>query len=92
LRVDGGATANNLLMQLQADIANIPVSRPVNLETTALGAAYLAGLAVGLWDMETLKQQWGEDRKFTPAIDAGNREQLKHNWQKAIDRTINWLD
>jgi glycerol kinase len=92
LRVDGGATANNLLMQLQADVSNIPVSRPVNLETTALGAAYLAGLAVGLWDMETLKQQWGEDRKFTPAIDAGNREQLKHNWQKAIDRTINWLD
>jgi glycerol kinase len=92
LRVDGGATANNLLMQLQADISDIPVSRPVNLETTALGAAYLAGLAVGLWDMGTLKQQWGEDRKFTPDIDAGNREQLKHNWQKAIDRTINWLD
>jgi glycerol kinase len=92
LRVDGGATANNLLMQLQADISNIPVSRPTNLETTALGAAYLAGLAVGLWDMETLKKQWGEDRKFEPVIDANTRNHLKNNWQKAIARTLNWLD
>ena len=92
LRVDGGATANNLLMQLQADISNIPVSRPTNLETTALGAAYLAGLAVGLWDMETLKKQWGEDRKFESSIDADKRNHLKRNWQKAIDRTMNWLD
>lgn len=92
LRVDGGATANNLLMQLQADISNIPVSRPTNLETTALGAAYLAGLAVGLWDMDTLKKQWGEDRKFVPAIDAESRKHLKRNWQKGITRTMNWLD
>lgn len=92
LRVDGGATANNLLMQLQADISNIPVSRPTNLETTALGAAYLAGLAVGLWDMDTLKKQWGEDRKFEPSIDADNRNHLKMYWQKAIARTMNWLD
>ena len=92
LRVDGGATANNLLMQLQSDISDIPVSRPKNLETTALGAAYLAGLAVGLWDMETLKKQWGEDRKFTASIDADDRIKLKRNWQKAIERTKNWLD
>lgn len=92
LRVDGGATANNLLMQLQADISNIPVSRPTNLETTALGAAYLAGLAVGLWDLETLKKQWGEDRNFKPALDANLREQLIARWQKAIERTLNWLD
>ena len=92
LRVDGGATANNLLMQLQADISNIPVSRPTNLETTALGAAYLAGLAVKLWDMETLKKQWGEDRKFEAAIETDKRIHLKSNWQKAIARTINWLD
>jgi glycerol kinase len=92
LRVDGGATANNLLMQLQADISDIPVSRPTNLETTALGAAYLAGLAVKLWDLETLKKQWGEDRKFKPEIDVDKRKHLKRNWQKAIERTKNWLD
>lgn len=92
LRVDGGATANNLLMQLQADISDIPVSRPKNLETTALGAAYLAGLAIGLWDIETLKKQWGEDRKFTASIETEDRNKLKANWQKAIERTMNWLD
>jgi glycerol kinase len=92
LRVDGGATANNLLMQLQSDISGIPVSRPTNLETTALGAAYLAGLAVGLWDIDTLKDQWGEDKKFNPTIDTDKREQLLKNWQKAIARSKNWLD
>lgn len=92
LRVDGGATANNLLMQLQADISDIPVSRPKNLETTALGAAYLAGLAIGIWDLETLKKQWAEERNFEPAIDVDKRKHLKRNWQKAIERTKNWLD
>jgi len=92
LRVDGGATANNLLMQLQADISNIPVIRPRNLETTALGAAYLAGLAVGLWNMETLKKLWAEDRKFSSAIDPDSRTSLINSWQKAIDRSKNWLD
>lgn len=92
LRVDGGATANNLLMQLQSDISNIPVSRPTNLETTALGAAYLAGLAIGLWDMSALKKQWGEDKIFKPAITTTEREYLSRNWQKAIERTKNWLD
>ena len=92
LRVDGGATANNLLMQFQADISNIPVSRPENLETTALGAAFLAGLATGLWDMETLKKQWQENRKFIAAIDDSTRSSYQRNWQKAIDRTRGWLD
>ncbi len=92
LRVDGGATANNLLMQFQADISNIPVSRPRNLETTALGAAFLAGLATGLWDMETLKTQWQEDREFTSTIDEKARNQYQQRWQKAIDRTKGWLD
>lgn len=92
LRVDGGATANNLLMQLQADISNIPVSRPTNLETTALGAAYLAGLAISLWDMESLESKWGEDKKFIPEANSTKREELLKNWQKAIDRSKNWLD
>lgn len=92
LRVDGGATANNLLMQFQADISNVPVSRPSNLETTALGAAFLAGLAVNLWDMDTLKKQWGEDRKFNSEITEYIRKQLKSSWVKAIGRTKNWLD
>ena len=91
LRVDGGATSNNLLMQLQADISNIPVSRPTNLETTALGAAYLAGLAVGLWDLDVLKNQWGEDKKFLPSVEDDKRDHLLKNWQKAIERTKNWL-
>jgi len=92
LRVDGGATVNNLLMQLQSDISNIPVSRPANLETTALGAAYLAGMAIGLWNLETLKNKWGEDKKFIPEENSSKRAELLKNWQKAIDRSKNWLD
>ncbi|RLD23727.1 MAG: glycerol kinase [Bacteroidetes bacterium] len=92
LRVDGGATANNLLMQLQANISDLPVIRPTNLETTALGAAYLAGLAVNLWDMDTLKTQWGEDKKFSSEIDKATQDSQRRIWQKAISRTKNWLD
>ena len=92
LRVDGGATANNLLMQLQANISDVPVIRPTNLETTALGAAYLAGLAINLWDIETLQKLWGEDKKFGSDIDDTVREQQKGIWKKAISRTRNWLD
>ena len=92
LRVDGGATANNLLMQIQANLSDIPVIRPTNLETTALGAAYLAGLAVNLWDMETLKTQWGEDKKFNSSIDKTTKDNQKATWEKAISRTKNWLD
>jgi len=92
LRVDGGAAANNLLMQFQADISDLPVSRPTNLETTALGAAFLAGLAVGHWDMDSLKAQWQEDRKFTSTINKEDRNALNKAWKKAIERTLNWLD
>jgi glycerol kinase len=92
MRVDGGATANNLLMQLQANISDVPVIRPTNLETTALGAAYLAGLAINLWDIETLKKLWGEDKKFSSDMDDTIRERQKGFWKKAISRSRNWLE
>ncbi len=93
LKVDGGASANEFLMQFQADILDCKVQRPEILETTALGAAYLAGLAVGYWkDQEELKKLWKEDKIFTPKMD---KEKVKHNlhfWHKAIERTKGWLE
>lgn len=85
LRVDGGASRNNLLMQLQADILGIPVARPQITETTALGAAYLAGLAVGYWSSEAeTEQQWRLDRWFEPSISADQRQARRAAWQHAI--------
>ncbi|MFA8301249.1 MAG: glycerol kinase GlpK [Hyphomicrobiales bacterium] len=93
LRVDGGASANNLLLQFQSDILDTPVIRPKITETTALGAAYLAGLAVGFWkDIEELKKQWEVDRHFKPAMKQENREDLLKGWNKALDRSRNWID
>ena len=93
LRVDGGATANDLLMQIQADVLGIPVHRPKTLETTALGAAYLAGLAVGFWtDTGDLAANWQLDRIFEPTISTDQRETWYENWQKAVSRTKHWLD
>jgi glycerol kinase len=89
LRVDGGATANNLLMQFQADMLNTTVVRPVVTETTALGAAYLAGLAVGFWNsIESLQQQWQVDKKFTPNVTDENRNALIDGWKKAVKATL----
>ncbi len=92
LRVDGGASANDFLMQFQADIMGINVVRPGVLETTALGAAYLAGLAVGFWEnLEELKAQWQQDKKFTSSLPS---EEINHNygqWKRAVDRAKNWL-
>lgn len=89
LRVDGGATANDLLMQFQADILNTKVLRPQITETTALGAAYLAGLAVGYWkNIEEIQQQWLIDKTFTPSMEASVRNDLAAGWQKAVDTTI----
>ena len=83
LRVDGGMVANNFLMQFQADILNVPVERPVVAETTALGAAYLAGLAVGYWkDTGEVTQNWALDRKFTPNMDEATREKLYSGWKR----------
>ncbi len=91
LRVDGGASANNLLMQIQADVLGIDVVRPRNAETTVLGAAYLAGLAVGYWPhREAIASQWQIDRIFSPAIDAPAREAVLRTWRRALDRARNW--
>ena len=91
LRVDGGACANNLLMQLQSDLLNVPVVRPVVAETTALGAAYLAGLAVGFWkDQADIGRQWQADRRFTPKMKAPKRDRMSAGWKKALDRATGW--
>ncbi len=88
LRVDGGATANNLLMQFQADLLNCKVIRPHIVETTALGAAYLAGLAVGYWkDVDEIQQQWQSERDFVPGIDSSKAEELLAGWKKAVNAT-----
>ena len=89
LKVDGGASRNNLLMQFQADILGTSVIRPVVTETTALGAAYLAGLAVGYWEsIDHIKSQWGVDTEFTPSAAQENVEELKKGWAEAIRRTL----
>ncbi len=93
LRVDGGATANNFLMQFQTDILKCEVERPKMLETTALGAAYLAGLAVGYWkDIEELRALYEEDQIFKPNMDAETVKKNLYFWQKAVDRTKNWVE
>lgn len=90
LRVDGGASANNLLMQFQSDILGVPVERPRIIETTALGAAYLAGLAVGYWDKATIRERWQLEHRFEPGMEADHREQLYRGWQRAVERTMGW--
>jgi len=91
LRVDGGASRNDLLMQFQADILNVPVIRPVVTETTALGAAYLAGLAVSFWDStDEIAAQWKMDKRFEPAMSSGEREQRLHTWHRAVERAQAW--
>ena len=91
LKVDGGATANNLLLQFQADLLAVPVARPVVAETTALGAAYLAGLAVGYWnDLDDIRANWALDQEFAPAMAEAPREALYRGWRKAVDRARNW--
>ena len=89
LKVDGGAARNNLLMQFQADILNAPVIRPQVTETTALGAAYLAGLAVGYWSgIEDIKKQWQVDRRFEASGDAEKVEYAKQGWHNAVRRVL----
>ena len=91
LRVDGGATANNLLMQFQSDILNCKVVRPVVTETTALGAAYLAGLAVGYWkNMEEIQQQWLMEKTFVSSMNDGERNNLSEGWKKAVEAAMSW--
>ncbi|MGC9393583.1 MAG: glycerol kinase GlpK [Anaerolineae bacterium] len=92
LKVDGGMVANELLMQFQADLLGVPVVRPTVTETTALGAAYAAGLAVGFWEnVEALRQNWGIDKTFTPKMDDAKRTKLYAGWKKAVQRTLDWV-
>jgi len=89
--VDGGMVHNELLMQFQADILGVPVIRPRVAETTALGVAYAAGLAVGFWSKEEdLRANWGKDKEWTPQMDTAQREKLYANWKKAVTRTLDW--
>lgn len=91
LRVDGGATANNLLLQFQADVLNAKVIRPKTTETTAIGAAYLAGLAIGYWeDIAEIKKQWKVDKTFTPEGD--NVAELIGNWHRAVNAVLAWTE
>ena len=93
LRVDGGMTANETLMQFQADQVNVPVVRPVVAETTALGAAYAAGIAVGFWEGEhDVTDNWAEDKRWEPKMDQDERERLFRNWKKAVTKTFDWMD
>jgi glycerol kinase len=93
LKVDGGMVANDALMQFQADILGVPVVRPVVAETTALGAAYAAGLAVGFWkDLADVGQNWQEDKRWTPNMDSAERDRQLRNWKKAVTKTFDWVD
>ncbi|MFV0451361.1 MAG: glycerol kinase GlpK [Propioniciclava sp.] len=93
LKVDGGMTMNNTLMQFQADELGVDVVRPVVAETTALGAAYAAGIAVGYWSGEQdVIDNWAEDKRWTPQMDAGPRDRLYRNWKKAVTKTFDWVD
>jgi glycerol kinase len=93
LKVDGGMVANDLLMQFQADILGVPVIRPQVAETTALGAAYAAGLATGLWnEVEDLRENWAEDKRWEPNMAADKRDEYYKYWKKAVTRTFDWFD
>jgi glycerol kinase len=93
LRVDGGAAVNNLLMQFQADVLGVPVVRPQVTETTALGAAYLAGLATGFWaNPEELRARRKGDVRFEPKMDAAERAERRGRWQRAVERAKNWSE
>jgi len=93
LKVDGGMTANSLLMQFQADQLGVPVVRPVVTETTALGAAYAAGLAVGYWSgQDDIIANWAEGRRWEPSADPSERDRLFGQWKKAVTRTFGWVD
>jgi glycerol kinase len=93
LRVDGGMVANDTLMQIQADLLGVPVIRPAVIETTALGAAYAAGLAVGFWaTLDELRENWREDRRWQPTMDAAERAERMRVWKKAIEKSLGWVD
>jgi glycerol kinase len=93
IRVDGGMVGNDFLMQFLADITGRTVTRPAVQETTALGAAYLAGLAVGYWGgQEELRRLWAVDRNFEPQMDGSRRQELLHGWHRAVERARGWVE
>lgn len=93
LRVDGGASVNEFLMQFQADVLGVRVERPIVTETTALGAAYLAGLAVGFWkDQDEIQAQWQLDKGFDPQMEEERRAKLLRGWERAVQRALAWAD
>jgi glycerol kinase len=93
LKVDGGMVFNELLMQFQSDILGVPVIRPKVAETTALGAAYAAGLAVGFWkDYDELRSNWGREKEWHPSMDGDLRKKLYSGWKKAVTRTFDWVE
>jgi len=93
LKVDGGMVHNEMLMQFIADMLDVPVIRPVVSETTSLGAAYAAGLAVGFWSgLDELKKHWAEDKRWLPAVAHKDREERYRGWKKAVERTLGWVD
>jgi glycerol kinase len=93
LKVDGGMVANNLLMQFQADVLDAPVVRPKHLETTCIGAAYAAGLAVGFWpSIDDLRKHWQADHEWRPKMAAAERDARLAQWKKAVARTLDWVD
>ena len=91
LKVDGGASANNFLMQVQADVSNAPVNRPKCVETTAMGAAYLAGLAAGYWSSQNeIRDKWASDRIFSPQISEEQRDKKLKGWKRAVKYAYGW--
>jgi glycerol kinase len=92
LKVDGGMTANHLLMQFVADVLDVPVERPLGSEAVSLGAAYAAGLAVGYWsDLEVLRANWHRAAAWEPAMDPARRRSERANWGRAVDRSFGWI-
>jgi glycerol kinase len=93
LRVDGGMTSNDLLMQFQADILNTSVVRPRVAETTSLGAAYAAGLAVGFWkNVDELRENWSREKEWTPQMPENERDKMYRDWKRAVTRTFDWIE
>jgi glycerol kinase len=93
LKVDGGMVANEILMQFQADLLDVDVVRPKTSETTVLGAAYAAGLAVGFWEsLEEIATHWEEDRTFSPSMEPAVRDRYWRNWHKAVERSMGWVE
>lgn len=93
MRVDGGATANNFLMQFQSDILNAPVVRPEHMETTAMGAAFAAGLAVRIWkDLDQIGAMWAVNTKWDPDMNENERAKAWRGWNKAVQRSMHWIE